>query len=55
MGFAGHFDGIDRSLSVGLTGHFEWDYAVTFGGIKHFSPNCEISSFNSINSCAIFI
>jgi hypothetical protein len=25
----------NRSLSVGFAGHFEWDYAVTFGGIKH--------------------
>jgi hypothetical protein len=35
MGFAGHFGGICRSLSVGFAGHLGWDYAVTFRGIKH--------------------
>ena len=42
MGFAGHFDGIDRSLSVGFAGHFEWDYAVTFGGIKQVDARIPI-------------
>jgi len=42
MGFAGHFDGIDRSLSVGFAGHFEWDYAVTSGGIKQLAQYIEL-------------
>jgi predicted secreted protein len=42
MGFAGHFGGIDRSLSVGFAGHFEWDYAVTFGGIKQLNQKYKL-------------
>jgi hypothetical protein len=43
MGFAGHFGGICRSLSVGFAGHLGWDYAVTFRGIKQIKM---IRSFN---------